>query len=31
MFRIDVAYSPDAAALNPRFSLGVYLEDGTMF
>ncbi len=31
IFRIDVAYSPDAAAENPSFPLGVYVEDGTMF
>jgi hypothetical protein len=30
IFRMDVAYSPDAIAENPRFPLGVYVEDGTM-
>lgn len=31
IFRLDVAYSPDAIAENPRFPLGIYVEDGTMF
>jgi hypothetical protein len=31
IFRIDVAYSPDAAAENPHFPVGFYVEDGTMF
>jgi hypothetical protein len=31
IFRLDVAYSPDAVADNPRFPLGIYVEDGTMF
>lgn len=31
LFRIDAAYSPDAAAENPHFPLGVYVMDGTMF
>jgi len=31
IFRIDVAYSPDAAAENPSFPVGFYVEDGTMF
>jgi len=31
IFRIDVAYSPDAAAENPHFPVGLYVEDGTMF
>ena len=31
IFRIEVAYSPDAAAENPSFPVGFYVEDGTMF
>jgi hypothetical protein len=31
IFRIDAAYSPDAAAENPSFPIGLYVEDGTMF
>ena len=31
MFRIDAAYSPDAAAENPSFPLGLYVADGVMF
>ena len=31
LFRIDVAYSPDAAAENPKFPVGLYVSDGTMF
>jgi hypothetical protein len=31
IFRLDVAYSPDAVAENPSFPLGIYVEDGTMF
>jgi hypothetical protein len=31
MFRLDVAYSPDAVAENPSFPVGIYVEDGTMF
>ena len=31
LFRVDVAYSPDAAAENPGFPVGVYVMDGTMF
>jgi hypothetical protein len=31
IFRIDVAYSPDAAAENPSFPVGLYVADGTMF
>jgi outer membrane protein assembly factor BamA len=31
IFRLDLAYSPDARADNPRFPLGIYVEDGTMF
>ncbi len=31
VFRIEVAYSPDAAAENPNLPLGIYVEDGVMF
>lgn len=31
IFRIDVAYSPDAAAENPHFPVGLYVADGTSF
>jgi hypothetical protein len=31
IFRVDVAYSPDAVAENPGFPLGIYVADGTMF
>jgi outer membrane protein assembly factor BamA len=31
LFRVDVAYSPDASAENPGFPLGLYVEDGVMF
>jgi outer membrane protein assembly factor BamA len=31
LFRIDVAYSPDAAAENPHFPVGLYVADGTNF
>lgn len=31
LFRIDVAYSPDQVAENPRFPLGLYVEEGVMF
>ena len=31
LFRIEAAYSPDQAAENPGFPLGVYVEDGVMF
>jgi hypothetical protein len=31
MFRLDVAYSPDAASENAGFPLGVYIEDGLSF
>ena len=31
IFRVDVAYSPDAMAENPKFPLGIYVENGTMF
>lgn len=31
LFRIDVAYSPDASAANPGFPVGIYVQDGMMF
>jgi outer membrane protein assembly factor BamA len=31
IFRAEVAYSPDAAALNRGFPLGIYVADGVMF
>jgi hypothetical protein len=31
IFRVDAAYSPDAAAENPSFPLGLYVADGVMF
>jgi hypothetical protein len=31
IFRVEAAYSPDAASENQGFPLGLYLEDGTMF
>jgi hypothetical protein len=31
IFRVDVAYSPDAAAENPSLPLGFYVQDGMMF
>ncbi len=31
MFRVDIAYSPDAMAENPGFPFGVYVEDGLTF
>ncbi len=31
IFRIEAAYSPDAAAANPGFPLGIYIQDGLMF
>ncbi|HEY8091764.1 MAG TPA: BamA/TamA family outer membrane protein [Polyangiaceae bacterium] len=31
MFRIDVAYSPDAVSENPGFPVGIYIEDGLSF
>ncbi|HEX4475494.1 MAG TPA: BamA/TamA family outer membrane protein [Polyangiaceae bacterium] len=31
VFRIEVAYSPDATSENPGFPFGVYVEDGVMF
>jgi hypothetical protein len=31
IFRVDVAYSPDAVAENPGFPVGIYVADGMMF
>ncbi|HWZ91297.1 MAG TPA: BamA/TamA family outer membrane protein [Polyangiaceae bacterium] len=31
VFRLEVAYSPDAASENPNLPLGIYVEDGVMF
>lgn len=31
LFRIDVAYSPDASAANPGFPVGIYVQSGMMF
>jgi hypothetical protein len=31
IFRLEVAYSPDAVAENPGFPVGVYVSDGLMF
>ena len=31
IFRIDVAYSPDAQAENPSFPVGIYVNDGVSF
>lgn len=31
IFRLEVAYSPDAASQNPSLPLGIYVEDGVMF
>jgi outer membrane protein assembly factor BamA len=31
VFRIDVAYSPDASAANPGFPVGIYVQGGMMF
>lgn len=31
VFRIDVAYSPDASAANPGFPVGIYVQGGLMF
>ena len=31
VFRLEVAYSPDAQSENPGFPLGIYVEDGVMF
>ncbi|MDP8999525.1 MAG: outer membrane protein assembly factor [Myxococcota bacterium] len=31
IFRVEVAYSPDAVSENPGFPLGIYVADGLMF
>jgi hypothetical protein len=31
IFRLEAAYSPDAASENPSLPLGIYVEDGVMF
>ena len=31
VFRIEAAYSPDAASENPSFPIGLYVQDGVMF
>ncbi len=31
VFRLEVAYSPDAVSENPGFPVGIYVEDGVMF
>jgi outer membrane protein assembly factor BamA len=31
IFRVEAAYSPDQAAENPSFPVGIYVEDGVMF
>jgi hypothetical protein len=31
IFRVEAAYSPDAAAENPGFPVGIYVADGLMF
>ncbi len=31
IFRVEAAYSPDAAAENPGFPIGIYVADGLMF
>jgi outer membrane protein assembly factor BamA len=31
LFRIDVAYSPDASAANPGFPVGIYVQEGFIF
>jgi outer membrane protein assembly factor BamA len=31
LFRVDVAYSPDASAANPGFPLGIYVQEGLIF
>jgi len=31
VFRVDVAYSPDASAANPGFPVGIYVQSGLMF
>lgn len=31
LFRVELAYSPDAAAANPGFPIGIYVADSVMF
>jgi hypothetical protein len=31
IFRVEVAYSPDAESENPGFPVGIYVSDGLMF
>jgi hypothetical protein len=31
VFRLEAAYSPDAAAVNPSLPIGLYVQDGVMF
>jgi len=31
LFRVDLAYSPDASAANPGFPIGIYVQEGFMF
>jgi len=31
VFRIEMAYSPDAVSVNPGFPIGIYAADGQMF
>jgi hypothetical protein len=31
IFRVEIAYSPDAVAENPGFPVGLYVSDGLMF
>jgi hypothetical protein len=31
IFRVDVAYSPDAVAENPKLPIAFYVQDGMMF
>lgn len=31
VFRLEIAYSPDAVAANPSFPIGIYAADGQMF
>lgn len=31
LFRVEMAYSPDAAAANPGFPIGIYVADSVMF
>jgi hypothetical protein len=31
IFRVEVAYSPDAVSENPNLPIGIYVADGMMF